>query len=166
MGMYANYMMVSDKELDEMMELDEDALLEYIDGLEEGDKNEVYCLDKLWDGMHFLLTGKSAEHPIDDDELSAAVVGVNNFETDESFVACVEIEQLEDIVKEMEKVDIDTLWKKTKLSDFRKKKIYPDIWYDEDRDDLVKEMTEEFNSLLEFYRSALQKNMNVIISIY
>jgi len=165
MGMCANYMMVDDDEVDRMMELDEETLLDRIDELED-EGNEVHCLDRLWDGLHFLLTGKSAEDPIDDDELSAAIVGVHNFETDESFVACIEKEELEDVVKEMEKVDLEIFWKKRKLLDFRKKKIYPKIWKDEDLDSIKVEMVTEFNNLLRFYRTALGKKMNIIVSIY
>ena len=166
MGMYADYMAVSDSELDSMMTLTENELLSRIEELEQLDETDIYSMDKLWDGMHFLLTGKSAQSPIDDDELSAAVVGVNNFDTEDAFVACIEKEQLEDVVKEMEKLDFDAIWEKTKLSNFRKKKIYPDIWKDEDAEDLKTEMKDAFNDLLEFYQSALKASMNIIISIY
>ena len=166
MGMYADYMAVSDSELDSMMELSEEKLIKRIEELESLDETDICSLDKYWDGMHFLLTGKSAQDPIDDDELSAAVVGVHNFETDESFIACIEVGELEDVVKEMEKIDLNTFWEKRKLSSFRKKKIYPDIWKDEDEEELKAEMADAFNDLLEFYQSSLKNGMNIIISIY
>ena len=165
MEMFADYIMVSDSELDNMIVLNEDQLLSRLEQLTENDDAEIHSLDELWDGMHFLLTGKSAQDPIDDDELSAAVVGAENFDTEDSFVACIEKEQLEDVVKEMEKVNMDRLWEKRKLSDFRKKKIYPETWNDEDLDDIKAEMSDEFNDLLDFYRLALKKNMNIVIYI-
>ena len=165
MEMFADYIMVSDSELDEMILLNEDQLLNRLEQLSENDDTEIHSLDELWDGMHFLLTGKSAENPIEDNELSASVIGAQNFDTEDSFVACIEKEQLEDVVKEMEKVDLNALWGKRKLADFRKKEIYPDIWNDDDLEDLKAEMSDEFDDLLEFYRLALKKNMNIVIFI-
>ena len=166
MDILAYYIMVNDEEVDDMMDLDDAGLIAYIDDLEK-DKSERFCLDRMWDGMHFLISGKSLEDAEDDDENSATVVGVHAFDTsDEIFVGCTESGELEDIIEIMGSVGIDALCSKADLSKFRKNDIYPDIWFDESKDKLMIELKNGFTKLLEFYKAALKKNLNVIISIY
>ena len=165
MGIYAVYMAVSDDDLEKMMELEEDDLSEYIEELEDEGKNDIYNLDKLWDGLHFLLTGKSSETPIEDDSLSEFVVGIHVFDVEETFISCTETEEIENMISDLEKIDMDTLCRNADMSKFRNEKIYPNIWADEKKDELMNELKKEFLGLLEFYRSALKSKMNVVVSI-
>jgi hypothetical protein len=68
MGLLGVYMMVEQNTLDKLKELDGDDLVEELDDLEE--TNEIYNIDKLCDGLHFLLTGVSASSPINGNKLS------------------------------------------------------------------------------------------------
>ena len=94
MGLLANYMMVDEATLDSMMKLNNEELMEKLEELED---NEYYDMDKLWDGLHFLLTGISAGTPIEENPLSEAIVGVHNFNEEEDeadFIACIEADEL------------------------------------------------------------------------
>lgn len=169
MGMIGNYMMVDDTELDKMVELEGEDLIERINEMEEEEDPNLYCIDKLWDGLHFLLTGVSASEPIEDDKLSEAVVGVHVFEAvdaEEGFVSCSEQGELAEIIAAMEAVDLTVICGKADLAAFRKEEIYPTIWQDNDREELMAELRQEFDNLLTFYRSALEQKRHVICSIF
>jgi len=166
MDVLAYYIMVSDKEVDEMMEMDDEELVEYVDELE-SERKDVFCLDMLWDGLHFLITGKSIEDIDDDDNImSMAIAGVHTFDTDdEIFVGCTESGELEDIIEAMESLNIDSLCNSADLSKFRKNDIYPDIWLDENKNAIMKDLKKGFERLLEFYKAAQKKKMNVVVDI-
>ena len=165
MGLLANYMMVDSDTLNEMMNSNNEELMKK---LEESD-NEVYDMDKLWDGLHFLLTGVSAGVPIEGNQLSEAVVGVSAFiedDEDADFIAYSKIDELPDIISALEKVEFEKLKSKFDPAEFQKANIYPNIWDDEEKDSLFEELKAEYNGLLEFYRVAVKKNRNVIVSIF
>ena len=167
MGIMANYMMIDDETLDIMTELDSDDLLDKIDELEELKISELYCMDKLWDGLHFLLTGASASKPIKGNHLSEAIIGVHVFDTYEDyFVGCAEFSELPDIIAALKDVNTEKLKEKFKLSRFRIAKIYPDIWERAQKEKLWRELLGEFNGILEFYQRAEQMKMHVIVSIF
>ena len=54
MGMIATYQAVSDMELEQGFDLDD------VESLQEKEDAEICDIDKMWDALHFLLTGKSA----------------------------------------------------------------------------------------------------------
>ncbi|NLC24956.1 MAG: YfbM family protein [Oxalobacter sp.] len=168
MSFIANYMMVDDNTFDSLFALDNDDLLEKVNELEEAG-TELYCMDKLWDGLHFLLTGTTASTPVEGDELSEAIVGIEMFNEDDEeadFVASTEAGQLADIIVAMKEVDIEKLAQSANFREFREKEIYPDIWYDEDAASLRQELVQEFNNLLAFYEKAEKQNANILVSIF
>ena len=165
MGFIGVYMMVDENTLDSMMKLDGDALFEKVNELEE--TNEKYTMDKLWDGLHFLLTGVSASKPIDGNKLSEAIVGVHVFDTNEDdFIACIENHELTEIVKALENVNKKELEQKFDPILLKKKKIYPNIWEKDKKDELFIELMNEHNGLLKFYKKALEKNQHIIYSVF
>ena len=126
MGMIGVYIMVDAKTLDGMMKLDVNGLLEKVNELEE--KAEKYTIDKLYDGLHCLLTGVSISTPIENDKLSEAVVGVHVFDTnDDDYITFTENDELPEIVKALENVNIKELEEKFDPKKFKNKKIYPNI---------------------------------------
>ena len=54
MGMIANYQSTTDTELEKFMCLDD------VEEAQENENLEICDIDKMWDALHFLLTGKSA----------------------------------------------------------------------------------------------------------
>jgi hypothetical protein len=168
MSIIANYMMVDDDIFDSLFVLDNDALLEKVNALEEAGTT-LYCMDKLWDGLHFLLTGTTASTPVEGDELSEAIVGTGVFNEDDDdadFIASTEAVQLAGIIAAMKEVDIEKLAESVDFNAFRKDDIYPDIWHDKDAASLKQELVREFNSLLAFYEKAKKKNANILVSIF
>jgi hypothetical protein len=164
MGMLGVYMMVDDNTLDGMMELDGDGLFDKVNELEE--INEKYTIDKLWDCLHFLLTGVSASTPIDGNKLSEAIVGVHVFDAnDDDFIACTENDELSEIIKALQNVNIKKLEEAFNPKIFKRNKIYPNIWEENKKDELFKELMNEYNGLSKFYQEALEKNKHIIFSV-
>lgn len=75
MGMYAGYYRISDVELEQLRQLEERALLEQVEELTEDETAEACDLDKMWDALHFVLTGDTLSDAADHDPLSEAVCG-------------------------------------------------------------------------------------------
>ncbi|WP_083604453.1 YfbM family protein [Clostridium sp. N3C] len=163
--MLGQYMMVDKSTLDSLIGLENDDLIESLEKLCE--ENEVYDIDKLWDGLHFILTGKSACQPIEGHRLSEAIVGVTLFnDEDADFITYIETEDLNHIVKALEKVDVIELRSNFDTSKLRESEIYPAIWDDNEKDSLCDELIQEYTNLLNFYKKALAKKANIVVSIY
>lgn len=63
------------------------------------------------------------------------------------------------------KIDIDKLLEDVDFDEFRKADLYPDIWYNEDKEDLSDELQEYFISFKQFYENALKNGHSVLIVI-
>jgi hypothetical protein len=167
MGMIAQYLMVDEETLESLKDLGVEELSDQLFDIEDSDKFEVIDIDKIWDGLHCLLTGVSACEPIEGNKLSEAIVGVHNFviEGDESdFIAYTENKELPEIVAAIEKVDITTLQSNFDPKFFEKQEIYPNIWK-EDKQELLEEMTSALYEVLAFYKRAIDSKHHVIVSI-
>lgn len=168
MGMIAEYLMIDQETLDSLIDLSNEDLTNKIFEIEETEKFERIDIDKIWDVLHFFLTGVSASEPIEDNKLSEAVVGVDNFNPDDEnadFVSLIKNEALAEIVTAIEKVDFEKLATNFDLQLLKKNKIYPNgIWKD-DRAQLLEEIKESLNSILDFYKKALLTKHHIIVSI-
>ncbi len=103
MGLIANYNCVNDKNLKELKGLgsSEEELFETVE--EWSDEDELLLdIDKMWDVLHFVLTGVSADHIIDDNPLSQAVLGVTSIEDLSEYMAYTEHSKIADIVAALE----------------------------------------------------------------
>lgn len=118
--------MLADEATIERLSNDND-LFEAVEEYGDESTTIAYDIDKLWDGLHFLLTGISAEEPIEDNPLSEAIVGTNIFDC-EDFIAYTIPNHIKEIVDALNKIDIEALIENMDLSKFRKAKIYPNIW--------------------------------------
>lgn len=168
MGMIGQYMMINNQTFRSLVDLENDDLIEMIEELSEDQENEIYDIDKLWDGLHFLLTGISACQPIEGNKLSEAIVGVKVFNDDEDadFISYTMTEDIQEIVTALNNVDVEKLRLNFDLSKFRKAKIYPDIWKDKEKESLLDELIQEYEKTLNFYTKALGEKAHVIVSIY
>ena len=72
MGMIANYQSTTDIELEKFMCFDD------VEEAQENENVEICDIDKMWDALHFLLTGKSAGESVEDNLISEAIVGQFN----------------------------------------------------------------------------------------
>ena len=129
---------------------------------------DCYDMDKLWDGLHFLLTGSSATEPVRDNLLSEAIVGSKVFceEEDADYIAYIYPQQLKAIQNAMEAVDIHNLLVGFSPKAFAEKGIYPTIWMREDKEVLREDLKNAYLELKEFYQKMVADEMGVIVSIY
>ena len=90
MGMSACYMEAERNLIEKLMDKSNDDLFDEIEKLAE-QNIKMYDMDKLWDGLHFILTGVSATTPIENNLLSEAIVGTAMFLDDEEadFIAYI-----------------------------------------------------------------------------
>ncbi len=167
MGMLAQYMAVDNKIFNSMLKMNNEEIIDKIEKLSENEQCDICDIDKIWDGLHFLLTGKSASEPIENNKLSEAVVGTDMFdENEDDFLAYIKSEELKAIIDVMEKTNIDELLTKYNMDDFKNAKIYPNIWKKEDEAVIHDELIFCFESMLDFYKKCNKENMNIIVSIY
>jgi len=162
MGIQAAYTLVDEQTLDRLVESAPEHLVDELERLELCEGSTVY-LDKLWDGLHFLLTGVSASTPIDGSPLSEAVVGVHVFDSDD-FIGCTEQDELAAIIAALDAVDVDALLAAADFTAFSEAGLYPSIW-DGDDDSLRRELSAAFTTLCQIHRRAAAEGMHLIISI-
>lgn len=110
--------MLADEATIERLSNDED-LFEAVEEYGDESTTIAYDIDKLWDGLHFLLTGVSAQETIENNPLSEAIVGTKIFDC-EDFIAYTYPNHIKDIVDALNKADIEVLIESMDLSKFRK----------------------------------------------
>ena len=168
MGMYAEYRAYDDERLAQLKKMNLDDLFDAFEKEDEDDSVPVTDVDKMWDVLHFILTGSSASEPIEDDLLSIAIVGDKELIDDgEMFTAYIPADMLPKVVAAMEAVDFPAKIAETPFSLLDKNDIYPSIWED-DNDELeetAEELAEHFENLLEFYRECTANKHNVAVRI-
>jgi Domain of unknown function (DUF1877) len=168
MGMIAAYIMVDEKLLSSLMDLKNEELANKLFEIEESENHESIDIDKIWDALHFFLTGVSASEPIEGNELSEAIVGVHNFNIDDEdadFISCIENEELSTIITAIENFDFENHAKNFDPKILKKNKIYPNGIWEDPKEQLISEFKEVLNEILEFYRKALSAKQHIVISI-
>ena len=162
MGMIANYQSTTDTELEKFM---------CLDGVEEAQENEnleICDIDKMWDALHFLLTGKSDREPIEDNLIIEAIVGQFNIsgEEIEEFISGTKTDRVKEIAKALQELNFETYIDKFDMSAFSQNDIYPDIWRYEDEADLIKDdLRNSFENLKKFYEKMAEQERAVLVSI-
>lgn len=166
--MIASYMEADADLIETLKEESPEELLEIIEELEEKGNLKTYYIDKMWDGLHFILTGVSASTPIENNLLSEAVVGTNLFSDDESddFISYIYPEQVGEIVDAISNFDIDNALSNFSPQVLNQKGIYPDVWKEEEKVELKSELIEEFNMLRGFFQTMKHEQKGIIVSIY
>ena len=166
MGMYANYQLLNDKDLTELKNLDKDEIFEIVEDMNE--ESEVLLdIDKMWDVLHFVLTGVDSSKPIRNNPLSEAIVGVDSIEDISEYSAYIEKERVNEIVLALENFDFEKAMENFSMEKCKKANLYPDIWdYEEELEEIKEELTEHFENMKEFYKKILDLNENVLVTIY
>lgn len=163
MGMIANYQSTTDIKLEKFMCLDD------MEEAQDDENLEICDIDKMWDALHFLLTGKSALESIKDKLISEAIVGQFNIsgEEIEEFISGTKSDRVKEIAKALQELDFETYIDKFDMSAFRQNDIYPDIWgYEEEADEIKDELRTSFESLKKFYERMAAQESAVLVSIY
>lgn len=168
MGMIANYQYINDEQLNCLKNFDcerNDVLEEVEEWNEESEM--LLDIDKMWDVLHFVLTGVSSCDPIENNPLSEAVVGVRSLEGIEEFVAYTEKGRVADVLAALEAFDMEQAMATFSMDACKKAELYPDIWDYDDEEELVKEeISDYFQNMKDFYREVLEANGHVMVTIY
>lgn len=168
MGMIANYQYINDEQLNCLKNFDRERndVLDEVEELNE-ESEMLLDIDKMWDVLHFVLTGVSSCDPIENNSLSEAVVGVRALEGIEEFVAYTEKGRLADILAALEAFDMEQAMATFSMDACKKAELYPDIWDYDDEEELVKEeISDYFQNMKDFYREVLEVNGHVMVTIY
>lgn len=168
MGMIANYQYINDEQLNCLKNFNREKndVLDEVEELNE-ESEMLLDIDKMWDVLHFVLTGVSSCDPIENNPLSEAVVGVRALEGIEEFVAYTENERLADILAALEAFDMEQAMATFSMDACKKAELYPDIWDYDDEEELVKEeISDYFQNMKDFYREVLEANGHVMVTIY
>ena len=163
MGMYAMYQEVKKEDFKKLLESDD--FFETIEELEEKDGTELCDIDKMWDALHFLLNGLSALYGDPQDNiLSEFIIGSKCFDDDsEEFARYIPTEKVIEIAKKLNEINFEDYLKDFDMNKFAENGIYPDIWeYDEEREEIMEELSEHFDNLKEFYNE-VAKNKNIVV---
>lgn len=170
MGMIANYELLSDEQLEELKNFDPAQFEENLEIMEEWN-SEADCLldiDKMWDVLHFVLTGADSSEPEEKNPLSEAVVGEVNVESPD-YVAYTNKERIPLIVSALEKFDIEKAMRNFDVAACKRAELYPNIWDMEDEEELEElkeEIVDYFENMKDFYNSVLRNKGNVMVTIY
>lgn len=168
MGMIANYQYINDEQLNCLKNFDCERN-DVLDEVEEWNEESEMLLDidKMWDVLHFVLTGVSSCDPIENNPLSEAVVGVRPLEGQDGFIAYTEKERVAEILAALEAFDMEQAMATFSMDACKKAELYPDIWDYDDEEELVKEeISDYFQNMKDFYREVMEVNGHVMVTIY
>lgn len=167
MGIIANYKYLSDKNLNELKDFYTENTESITDIEENNNDLEILLdLDKMWDALHFLLTGASASEPIKDNCYSEAVLGIYPIEKVEEYVAYTEKSRIKDIVLALNNFDIEKAMESFSMEKCKKANIYPNIWdYEEESEEIEEELMDYFQNMKDFYKKILEAKGNVLVTI-
>lgn len=167
MGLIANYSYLSDENLKELKSLgssEEDI----IDSVEDwSDEEDVLLdIDKMWDVLHFVLTGVGTEHRMDDNPLSQAVLGVTPIEDISEYMAYTEHSKIVDILAALEQFDLEQALESFDMKACKEAELYPNIWdYDEEEEEIKDEILHDFEQMKVFYKKVLEAKGHVVVTI-
>lgn len=163
MGMAANYRSTTDSKLEKFLSIYD------VGALQENEDLEESCyIDKWWDSLHFLLTGKSAVEPIEGNLISEAIMGqsIMSGEDFEEFISGTKADRVKEIAAALQEIDFEAYLDKFDMSAFFENNIYPDIWEYEDETDEIKDALKiSFENLKEFYEKIAEQEYAVWVSI-
>ena len=165
MGMYAGYYQISDTELEHLRQLEEQGLMERAEELSEDENVEICDLDKMWDALHFVLTGDTLSDAADHDPLSEAVCG-SDFLAQQLHAGGIPAIRVKEIAQALHEVDFAARLAALQMSDFAAADIYPAIWgRPEEEDDIRAELPAYFADLQAFYDNAAEQGNAVLVMI-
>lgn len=168
MGIIANYQYLSDTNLQELKSFyaEEGDIFEEVEDW--NDEAEILLdIDKMWDALHFVLTGVSCSEPIENNALSEAVVGVFSIDGIEEYISYIEKSRIKDIVFALDNFDIEKALETFSMEECEEAELYPNIWgYEEETEEIKEEIMDYFQDMKDFYKQVLEEDGNVLVTIY
>ncbi len=163
MSMIAVYQQTTDEIIKDLKNSGDAA--DYVWEAQESDDTDVCDIDKMWDALHFLLTSKTLQEPIEDNLLSEAVVGQSILSEDE-FISGIYSDRVQEIAQALGEIDFEKYIEKFNMEDFYKNDIYPAIWdREEEKELIIEDLRYSFKTIKEFYTRMAEKKCAVIVSI-
>ena len=139
-----------------------------------GELLDEYDMDKMWDAMCKMLTGKNFKQRLkagdifsSNEPFSWAIFGRSALNEELSeMISYTNASDVKEVARVMKNVDISALLAKINLKEFASSKTYPDIFGSESEfEDIKASLKEHFAGLLNFYQNAADKGLGVITVI-
>ena len=139
-----------------------------------GELLDEYDMDKMWDAMCKMLTGKNFKQRLkagdifsSNEPFSWAIFGRNALNEELSeMISYTNALDVKEVARALKNVDISALLAKLNLKEFASSKTYPDIFGSESEfEDIRASLKERFAGLLNFYQNAANKGLGVLIVI-
>ena len=163
MGMIANYRYINDQYLHQMKSFnaEEDDQFEIVE-----EEELLLDIDKMWDVLHFVLTGVGTSNPSENDPLSVAVLGVTPLENVAEYIVYTEKSKVSEICSALKNFYMEEAMAHFSMQACKKADLYPDIWdYDDEEEEIKEEICDYFQAMKEFYQKILELNGNVMVTI-
>ena len=139
-----------------------------------GELLDEYDMDKMWDAMCKMLTGKNFKQRLkagdifsSNEPFSWAIFGRSALNEELSeMISYTNASDVKEVARVMKNVDISALLAKINLKEFASSKTYPDIFGSESKfEDIRASLKEHFAGLLNFYQNAASNGLGVLIVI-
>lgn len=180
MGICIDYYAIDDEKINELkswLSSGDDSILQKVfNELRSLQDDESYLnsyyldLEKLWDGLHFLLTGftsndtdKTIKTPAQNAIYDGCFGQVHLHDKGVSFndKHCIR-----DIVQALNEINIDELLAKVDFDKFSEASLYPDIWFNDDKEYLVEDLRICFENFKQFYQNVFKNNLSVLVVLW
>ena len=148
-----------------------------IEKIKNGDVGELldeYDMDKMWDAMCKMLTGRNFKQRLKAGDIfsskepfSWAILGRSALNEELSeMISYTNATDVKEVAETLKNVDISVLLAKINLKEFASSGTYPDIFGSESEfEDIRANLKEHFTGLLNFYQNAASKGLGVLIVI-
>ena len=139
-----------------------------------GELLDEYDMDKMWDAMCKMLTGRNFQERLkagdifsSNEPFSWAIFGRSALNEELSeMISFSDASDVKEVAETLKNVDINALLANINLKEFASSKTYPDIFGSESEFENIKEkLKEHFAGLLNFYQNAASNELGVLIVI-
>ena len=139
-----------------------------------GELLDEYDMDKMWDAMCKMLTGRNFSQRLktgdifnSNEPFSWAIFGRSALNEELSeMISYTNVSDVKEVAEKLKNVDISALLAKINLKEFASSKTYPDIFGSESEFENIKaSLKEHFAGLLNFYQNAASNGLGVLIVI-
>ena len=139
-----------------------------------GELLDEYDMDKMWDAMCKMLTGKNLKQRLKagdifslNEPFSWAIFGRSALNEELSeMISYTNASDVKEVAETLKNVEISALLAKINLKEFASSNTYPDIFGSESEfEDIRASLKDHFTGLFNFYQNAASKGLGVITVI-